>query len=142
MSASHLARLLRSAALPLVLLAGCGGVRAWREQAALSPTPQPRRGALQAGFGRVDITPPTGVGLTGNGPEGNRAAGYRMRLYARALVLEQATGDRVALVVADLPHISLLLQRRVELLSDPAFASPFSWNLGRERAKEALRALP
>ena len=113
MSASHLARLLRSAALPLVLLAGCGGVRAWQEQAALSPTPQPRRGALQAGFGRVDITPPTGVGLTGNGPEGNRAAGYRMRLYARALVLEQATGDRVALVVADLPHISLLLQRRV-----------------------------
>jgi neutral ceramidase len=36
-----------------------------------------------------------------------------MRLYARVLVLEQADGDRVALVVADLPHVSLLLQRRV-----------------------------
>lgn len=99
--------------LTLVLLAGCAGIKPWQEPAALSPEPQPRRGALRAGFGRVDITPPTGVGLTGNGPEGNRAAGYRMRLYARALVLEQATGDRVALVVADLPHISLLLQRRV-----------------------------
>jgi neutral ceramidase len=83
------------------------------EPAALSPAPQPGSEALRAGFGRVDITPPTGVGLTGNGPEGNRAAGYRMRLYARALVLEERSGDRVALVVADLPHISLLLQRRV-----------------------------
>jgi neutral ceramidase len=55
----------------------------------------------------------TGVGLTGNGPEGNPAAGYRMRLHARALVLEQAGGDRLALVVADLPHVSILLHRRV-----------------------------
>ena len=36
-----------------------------------------------------------------------------MRLLARALVLEQASGDRLALVVVDLPHISLLLHRRV-----------------------------
>lgn len=97
----------------LVFIAGCSGIKPWQEPAALSPTPRYRPGALQAGFGRVDITPPTGVGLTGNGPEGNRAAGYRMRLYARALVLEQASGDRLALVVADLPHISLLLHRRV-----------------------------
>lgn len=99
--------------LSLALLAGCAGIKPWREPAALSPRPQRRPGSLHAGFGKVDITPPTGVGLTGNGPEGNRAAGYRMRLYARALVLDQASGDRVALVVADLPHISLLLQRRV-----------------------------
>jgi neutral ceramidase len=103
--------------LSLALLAGCGGIKPWQEPAALSPRPQPRPGSLHAGFGKVDITPPTGVGLTGNGPEGNRAAGYRMRLYARALVLDQASGDRVALVVADLPHISLLLQRRVAYLT-------------------------
>src|SRR6266550_1708782 len=42
---------------------------------------------LRAGFGRADITPPPGVGLAGNGPEGRRAAGYRVRLYARALLL-------------------------------------------------------
>ena len=108
-----------AAALPLALsiLAACGRITPWREQAALSPPPRPRPGALRAGFGRVDITPPPGVGLTGNGTEGSRAAGYRMRLYARALVLDQASGDRVALVVADLPHISLLLQRRVAALT-------------------------
>ena len=111
---STTAHVLTSVSLPLglVLLTGCASVKSWHEPAALSPKPEPRPGALEAGFGRVDITPPTGVGLTGNGPEGNRASGYRMRLYARALVLD-AGGDRVALVVADLPHISLLLQRRV-----------------------------
>lgn len=113
MSSSGYARASIRLPLTVLLLAGCAGIKPWQEPAALSPAPQSRPGALRAGFGRVDITPPTGVGLTGNGPEGNRAAGYRMRLYARALVLEQATGDRVALVVADLPHISLLLQRRV-----------------------------
>src|SRR6184192_2738492 len=46
---------------------------------------------LRAGFGRADITPPPGVGLAGNGPEGRRAAGYRVRLYARALLLEDRT---------------------------------------------------
>jgi len=59
--------------------------------------------------------------------------------------------DAIPAMVSALPRLpaaeadrlrDLLLQRRVELLSDPAFASPFSWNLGRERAKEALRALP
>jgi neutral ceramidase len=99
--------------LLLAVLAGCSVIKPWQEPAALSPVPRPRPGSFQAGFGRVDITPPIGVGLTGNGPEGNRAAGYRMRLYARALVLEQASGDRIALVVADLPHVSLLLHRRV-----------------------------
>jgi neutral ceramidase len=73
----------------------------------------------------VDITPPSGVGLTGNGPEGNRASGYRMRLYVRALVLDVG-GDRVALVVADLPHISLLLQRRVA-------AKTRNWGIGLDR---------
>src|SRR5213593_2226717 len=53
---------------------------------------------LRAGFGRADITPPPGVGLAGNGPEGRRAVGYRVRLYARALLLEDSTGERVALV--------------------------------------------
>ena len=36
-----------------------------------------------------------------------------MRLYVRALVLEDRQGERLALVSADLPHVSALLQRRV-----------------------------
>jgi len=36
----------------------------------------------------------------------------------------------------------MLEQRRAELASEPAFQSPFAWNLGRERAKEALATLP
>jgi len=66
---------------------------------------------LRAGFGRVDITPPPGVGLAGNGPEGRRAAGYRVHLYARALLLEDRTGERVALVVADLAQVTPNLHR-------------------------------
>src|SRR5438552_1228771 len=66
---------------------------------------------LRAGFGRADITPPPGVGLAGNGPEGRRAAGYRVRLYARALLLEDRTGERVAFVVADLAQVTPNLQR-------------------------------
>lgn len=64
-----------------------------------------------AGFGRADITPPPGVGLAGNGPEGKRAAGYRTRLYVRALVLKDGEGEAVALLVADLAHVSPLLHR-------------------------------
>ncbi|MGH7568166.1 MAG: neutral/alkaline non-lysosomal ceramidase N-terminal domain-containing protein, partial [Gemmatimonadales bacterium] len=63
------------------------------------------------GFGRADITPPPGVGLAGNGPEGKRATGYRLRLYARALLLEDGSGERLALLVADLPQISANLHR-------------------------------
>ena len=66
---------------------------------------------LRAGFGRADITPPPGVGLAGNGPEGRRAAGYRVHLYARALLLEDRTGERVALVVADLAQVTPNLHR-------------------------------
>ena len=44
-------------------------------------------------------------------------------------------GDRAAV-------FRLLVERRDELESDPAFASPGSWNLGRERARSALDSLP
>ncbi|HEY0303393.1 MAG TPA: neutral/alkaline non-lysosomal ceramidase N-terminal domain-containing protein, partial [Longimicrobiales bacterium] len=74
------------------------------------PTP-PAQPALRAGFGRVDITPPPGGGLFGYGPEGKKAVGYRMRLYARALVLEDATGERIAFVVTDLGANSVLVHR-------------------------------
>ncbi|HET8623761.1 MAG TPA: neutral/alkaline non-lysosomal ceramidase N-terminal domain-containing protein [Gemmatimonadales bacterium] len=59
-----------------------------------------------------DITPPPGVGLMGNGPEGARSRGYRQRLYLRAVLLEDARGERLALVTADLTHVSAVLHRK------------------------------
>jgi hypothetical protein len=58
--------------------------------------------------------------------------------------------DAIPAIVAALPRLpasdagrmrDLLLQRRSELQSDPSLASPFAWNLARERAREALVGL-
>ena len=113
--------------LSLVVTAACTFLSAcgtsFRLDGPLSPRPRPSPAesqGLRAGFGRADITPPAGVGLAGNGPEGRRARGYRLRLYARALLLEDPGGNRIALVVADLPLASALLHRRVARLTAAA----------------------
>lgn len=103
---------MRTAALALAsALIGCAPAL------TLLPTPSPAPvttdSQLLAGFGRADITPPPGVGLAGWGPEGARAVGYRDRLYARALVLQDFTGERFAFVALDLGMSSMLLHRRV-----------------------------
>ena len=58
--------------------------------------------------------------------------------------------DAVPVLIEALPRlpvpdraavVRLLRERRAELESDPAFASPGSWNLGRERARSALESL-
>ncbi len=38
--------------------------------------------------------------------------------------------------------LALLQARKAELATDPAFASPAAWNLGRERARASLSTLP
>jgi hypothetical protein len=59
--------------------------------------------------------------------------------------------DAIPALVAALPHLPAteadrlrtdLIARRDRLAGDPAFSSPFAWNLGRERAREALSTLP
>jgi hypothetical protein len=59
--------------------------------------------------------------------------------------------DAVPVLVRALPTLPasergdvlrVLVQRRVELANDPAFSGPAAWNLGRERAREALSTLP
>jgi hypothetical protein len=59
--------------------------------------------------------------------------------------------DAIPALVAALPSLPaleqervlrLLYQRRFELSKEPAYASPFAWNLGRERARAALATLP
>lgn len=85
---------------------------------AESPAPVVRdTGGLHAGFARVDITPPPGPALIGYGPEGKRTRGYRGRLYARAMVLEDRWGQRFAIVGLDLGMPSVLLHRRVAALT-------------------------
>lgn len=86
---------------------------------ALTPRPERTGSPLLAGFAKVDITPPVdrGLGLAGNGPESREGKGYRLRLYAKVLVLQDAAGERLALVVADLPLGSAVLQRQVTELT-------------------------
>jgi hypothetical protein len=59
--------------------------------------------------------------------------------------------DAIPVMVDALPRLpaheasevlALLRVRQSELASDPAYRSPFSWNLGRERARAALATLP
>jgi hypothetical protein len=59
--------------------------------------------------------------------------------------------DAVPVLAAALPQLSgtdayrvkwLLHDRRRELAREPAYATPFSWNLGRERARQALATVP
>jgi neutral ceramidase len=92
------------------LAAGCAG---WHPQPLPVPvSPEPIAGTeFRAGFARVDLTPPSGVGLAGSGPEGRRSTGYRTRLYASAMVLEDAGGERMAFVVVDLAHVSTNIHR-------------------------------
>lgn len=70
----------------------------------------PSQGLL-AGFGRSDITPPLGIALAGHGSEGVQATGYRQRLHIRTMVLQDTSGRRVAIGVADLSYITLPLHR-------------------------------
>ncbi len=86
---------------------------------APAPRAQALDGGLRVGFGRVDFTPPPGVPLAGNGFEGAQADGYRQRLYARAAFFDDGAGERLAVVVADLPHLSLLLHRRAAAALPP-----------------------
>jgi neutral ceramidase len=100
------------------LVAACSS---WHSQAlpTVASRPPAGGGALRGGMSRVDITPPPGIGLGGSGPEGRRSTGYRTRLYAGALVLEDASGERIALVVGDLPHVSANLHRLVAARIEP-----------------------
>lgn len=91
---------------------GCDRFRAFRLENPVSRPPAPAAG-FRAGFARVDITPAPGLGTLGWGPEAAVGQGYRNRLKARALVLQDAGGETVALVVVDLDAVSTILHREV-----------------------------
>ena len=59
--------------------------------------------------------------------------------------------DAIPALVAALPRLpdgeryrvlQLLKARRTDLVLEPAYTSPFAWNLGRQRARDALATLP
>jgi neutral ceramidase len=104
-------RLMALLAVASPALAGCAAYHQRILPGPASPPPGAGRGLLRAGFAKVDITPPPGVGLAGNGPEGLPTDGWRSRLYVRAMVLEDPAGERIAVAVVDLAHVSTSLHR-------------------------------
>jgi hypothetical protein len=68
-----------------------------------------------------------------------------------AAYLDVLSDDAVPVLVAALPSLPYEERRQVRLLlaghrydleHEPAYASPFAWNLGRQRARDALETLP
>jgi two-component system, OmpR family, sensor histidine kinase BaeS len=68
-----------------------------------------------------------------------------------AAYLRVLPDDAVPVLVGALPALPaterqavlpILRERQAELATDPAFASPAAWNLGREQARAALSELP
>lgn len=69
--------------------------------------PQPMRHpcppqAFQVGAAKVDITPMPGYAMGGHGPGGTISRGYWLRLYARAVYMEDDLGQSLTFVSCDL----------------------------------------
>ncbi len=73
----------------------------------------PAAGTPTAGAVSVDITPPPGMPMGGYSILANRGQGFRTRLKARVVYLNDGKGDSVALVQTDLTAGSLLLHHQV-----------------------------
>ena len=70
-------------------------------------------GSLHAAAAEVDITPPAGLPLYGHSSNGEMAAGYWLRLYARIIAFDDGRGRRLAMIQLDLGASSALLHRRL-----------------------------
>lgn len=81
------------------------------------PHPAPASGHFQAGVARVDITPAPGFPMGGHSKVGKTSIGYWTRLFARAFVLEDASGNTLVLVSCDLWSVPAgLVDRVAEIL--------------------------
>ena len=78
-----------------------------------APFTPPALGTLSAGAAIVDVTPALGLPMAGYSTQGRIASGVVGRLFARALFLEDADGERVALVTLDLMSASRYLLEAV-----------------------------
>lgn len=82
----------------VLALLGCGQ----RPGPLARAEPQTGSGQLQAGAAKLDITPLPGVPLGGHSVEGGTGYAVWTRLWARSIYLEDADGEPLVLVVADL----------------------------------------
>jgi len=102
----------------LVLLAatlGLAGCARTLEIAVTQPVVDnpPATGTPTAGAVSVDITPPPGMPMGGYSLLANKGMGFRTRLKARIVYLNDGQGNSVALVQTDLTAGSLLLHHQV-----------------------------
>jgi len=77
------------------------------------PEPIEQSGFATAGAISVDITPPPGLPMGGYSVMANKGQGFRTRLKARVIYLNDGKGNSTALVQTDLTAASLLMHHKV-----------------------------
>ena len=98
--------------LLMALLLGCSPVTQLSIQQPPLVTASPES-SVMAGVSSIDITPPPGLPMGGYSMMANKGKGFRTRLKARVVYLNDGKGRSVALVQADLFSGSLLLQHQI-----------------------------
>ncbi|WP_281649045.1 neutral/alkaline non-lysosomal ceramidase N-terminal domain-containing protein [Parendozoicomonas sp. Alg238-R29] len=96
----------------LFLLTGCSSVSHLTIQQPEAVTPR-LESTMMAGVSSVDITPPPGLPMGGYSMMANKGKGFRTRLKARTVYLNDGQGKSMALIQMDLFAGSLLLQHQV-----------------------------
>jgi len=90
-----------------------------------TPTAVAAASTATAGAVSIDITPPPGMPMGGYSMMANRGQGFRTRIKARVIYLQDEQGEALALVQTDLTAASLLLHHRVaELVAKETGLAP------------------
>ena len=101
-----------SVALVSLSLWGCGSTQEIHitqpPVKSLDVTGVPTAGAIS-----IDITPPPGMPMGGYSMLANRGQGFRTRIKARVIYLNDGKGHSIVLVQTDLPSGSLLLHHKI-----------------------------
>lgn len=111
---AHLSRWFRL--LPAAFLAAltaCASTQEILVSQPAMPDVKVADGVATAGAVSVDITPPPGMPMGGYSVMANRGQGFRTRIKARVVYINDGKGDAIALVQTDLTAASLLLQHEV-----------------------------
>ncbi|ABW68164.1 neutral/alkaline non-lysosomal ceramidase N-terminal domain-containing protein [Desulfosudis oleivorans] len=111
---------LMAVAMMLFLIACSPRLHSVRIERPAPPASGVAVAGLSAGLARVDITPPPGIATAGYSLMAEVSRGFRTRLYARAVYIEDSAGGKVALVACDFLSGARLLHHRVAELAAPA----------------------
>ena len=101
--------------MPLVVALGLSEYTAIRQITVTQPPVKnlASTGVPSAGAISVDITPPPGIPMGGYSAMANSGRGFRTRIKARIVYVNDGRGNSLALVQTDLPAASLLLHHKV-----------------------------